>query len=85
MYPGGPEDQTGILLRELFRKSSLLQRSADADERCGASLLCSLDYRVAVAGEGRVREVAVAVDEGFHAAAVRGYLRSIQMSTGAAM
>ena len=82
---GGPGDDAWILEGELFGVASLVERGADANECVGASVLGSLDYRVAVAGEGRVREVAVAVDEFFHADAARGYLCSIQMSTGLAM
>jgi len=80
-----PGDEAGVLVGELFGVASLVERGADADECSGAGLLSALDYRVAVAGEGRVREVAVAVDEGFHADAARGYLRSIQRSTGLAI
>ena len=81
-----PGDESRILAGELFRFVRLLDRGADANECGGASLLGALDYRVAVAGEGRVREVTVAVDEGdFHAAVARGYFRSIQRRTGLAM
>lgn len=81
----GPGDEAGVLVGKLLGFASLVERGADADEGSGASVFRSLDYRVAVAGEGRVREVAVAVDEGFHAAAARGYLRSIQRRTGLAI
>ncbi len=57
---------------------------ADADDRSRARLAGARDYRVAVAGERRVREVGVAVDEDRRASVRRGHLRSIQRSTGAA-
>ena len=57
---------------------------ADADDRSRARLAGAGDYRVAVAGERRVREVGVAVDEDRRASVRRGHLRSIQRSTGAA-
>ena len=86
---GGPGDEAWIFEGELLGVVRLVERGADADECSGASMFGSLDYRRAVAGEGRVREVAVAVDEGFdeifHADVARGYLCSIQMSTGLAM
>lgn len=58
---------------------------SDADYRAGARLACPLDYLVAVAGERRVGEVRVAVDEVWNADVLRGHLRSIQSRTGLAM
>ncbi len=57
---------------------------ADADDRPGTGEARPLDYRVAVAGERRVGEVRVAVDEVWNAVVLRGHLRSIQRSTGLA-
>jgi hypothetical protein len=58
---------------------------SDADYRAGARVARPLDYLAAVAGERRVGEVRVAVDEGWNADVLRGHFRSIQSSTGAAM
>ena len=58
---------------------------SDADYRAGASAARPLDYLVAVAGERRVGEVRVAVDEVWNADVLRGHLRSIQSRTGLAM
>lgn len=56
----------------------------DADYRAGPGDTGPLDYLVAVAGERRVGEVRVAVDEVWNAVVPRGHLRSIQRSTGLA-
>jgi hypothetical protein len=56
----------------------------DADYRAGPGDAGPLDYLVAVAGERRVGEVRVAVDEVWNAVVLRGHLRSIQRSTGLA-
>jgi len=77
-------DEARIRTGQLLGVCRLRDRGADAHECTGACLCRALNYRVAVVGEGRVCEVAVAVDELFHAVA-RGYLRSIQRSTGPAM
>lgn len=57
---------------------------SDADYRAGPGDSGPLDYLVAVAGERRVGEVRVAVDEVWNAVVLRGHLRSIQRSTGLA-
>ena len=57
----------------------------DTDYRAGPGEAGPLDYLVAVAGERRVGEVRVAVDEVWNAVVLRGHLRSIQRSTGLAM
>jgi hypothetical protein len=57
---------------------------SDADDREGPGDAGPLDYLVAVAGERRVGEVRVAVDEVWNAVVLRGHLRSIQRSTGLA-
>lgn len=77
-------DEAWICRSDPGRFASLLDGSADADDGRRARITGARDYRVAVAGERCVREVGVAVDEGFHAALARGYFRSIQMSTGPA-
>ena len=57
----------------------------DTDYRAGPGQAGPVDYLVAVAGERRVGEVRVAVDEVWNAVVLRGHLRSIQRSTGLAM
>ena len=64
---------------------SLAAARPDADYRAGPGDAGPLDYLVAVAGERRVGEVRVAVDEVWNAVVLRGHLRSIQRSTGLAM
>jgi hypothetical protein len=78
------EHETGIRGRVLSGECRCLERLAYADDGRRARIAGAGDYRVAVAGEGRVREVGVAVDEDLRAPAWRGHLRSIQRSTGAA-
>lgn len=80
-------DEAGMLSRDPGRIPALLDAGANADYRCGASISRATYYRVAVTGEGLVREVGVAVDEACHTGAptLRGYLCSIQRSTGPAM
>jgi hypothetical protein len=56
----------------------------DADYGAGPGDAGPLDYLVAVAGERRVGEVRVAVDEVWNAAVLRGHLRSIHSNTGLA-
>jgi len=75
------------ILRRVFRRErSRLQRLPDADDSRRARFAGACDYRVAVAGERRVGEVGMAVDEDLRTPPVlRGHLRSIQRSTGAAM
>jgi len=57
------ENETRIFDREFSCESRHLERLSDADDRRRARIAGAGDYRVAVAGEGRVREVGVAVDE----------------------
>jgi len=66
------------------REGRNLERLADADDSCRARIAGAGDYRVAVAVERRVCEVGVTVDEDWRALVLRGHLRSIQRSTGAA-
>jgi hypothetical protein len=63
MDTGGREHQTRILRRAFSRESRHLERLTDANDGRRARVAGAGDYRVAVAGEGRVREVGVAVDE----------------------
>ena len=80
------EYKTRILRRVLSRQRRCLQRFSDADDSRRARVAGACDYRVAVAGERRVGEVGMAVDEDLRTPPVlRGHLRSIQRSTGAAM
>jgi len=61
-----------------------LERLTNADDRARARGSGARDYGVAVAGERRVREVGVAVDEDVRVPVLRGHLRSIQRRIGAA-
>ena len=63
MDSGGREDEPGIFRRALGSHCRGCERLPDADDRQRARVAGARDYRVAVAGEGRVREVGVAVDE----------------------
>ena len=63
MYSGSGKDEPGIVRRALGGDRRRRERLPDADDRQRARLAGARDYRVAVAGEGRVREVGVAVDE----------------------
>jgi hypothetical protein len=64
MNSGGREHESGIGRGVLRGDSRRRERFPDADDRKRARLAGARDYRVAVAAEGRVREVGVAVDEG---------------------
>ena len=63
MDSSGRKDEPGILRRALGSHCRRRERFPDADDRQRARNAGARDYRVAVAGEGRVREVGVAVDE----------------------
>lgn len=63
MDAGGRKNESGICRRELGRDGRGPERLSDADDRQRARGAGAGDYRVAVAAEGRVREVGVAVDE----------------------
>ena len=84
MDSGGREHKTRIVGCVFSRERRCLQRLSDADDSRRARIAGAGDYRVAVTGERRVREVGVAVDEDGRALVLRGHLRSIQRSTGAA-
>ena len=84
MDAGGGEYEAGILSRARRGDRRGIDRFADADDRQSARSAGASDYLAAVAGERRVREVGVAVDEDCRAPVWRGHLRSIQRSTGAA-
>ena len=86
MDSGGREYEIRIVARALRCYRCGGKRLPNADYRDRARIAGARDYRVAVAGERRVREVGVAVDEDGRAPppALRGHLRSIQSSTGAA-
>ena len=60
---GGGEDKAGILPRAANCYRCSRERLSDANDRDRARIAGAGDYRVAVAGERRVREVGVAVDE----------------------
>jgi len=83
-------DEAGVTAREccsIARCSENIGRAAagtDADYCAGPRDAGPLDYLVAVAGERRVGEVRVAVDEVWNAAILRGHLRSIHSNTGLA-
>jgi len=80
----GGEHEAIVVGGEPRRDFRCLERLANADDRERARGPGARDYGVAVAGERRVREVGVAVDEDVRAPVSRGHLRSIQSSTGAA-
>ena len=73
-----------ILCRVFSRERRCVQRLPDADDSRRARIAGARDYLAAVAVERRVCEVGMAVDEGGRAPVLRGHLRSIQRSTGAA-
>ncbi len=81
---GGCENEPRVLSRARGGDRRRIDRLTDADDRQCARLAGAGDYLPAVAGERRVREVGVAVDEDCRALVWRGHLRSIQSSTGAA-
>ena len=63
MNPGGRKHESRIVRRDLGGNRRRREGLPDADDRERARIAGARDYRVAVAGEGRVREVGVAVDE----------------------
>jgi hypothetical protein len=63
MDSGGRKHEPWIVRREPGRDRRRSERFSDADDRSRARDAGARDYRVAVAGECRVREVGVAVDE----------------------
>ena len=79
---GCGENEPGIVGGEPRGDSGGRQRLTDADYAQRARRAGARDYRVAVAGERRVREVGVAVDEDGRALVLRGHLRSIQSRIG---
>jgi hypothetical protein len=84
MDSSGREHEAGILGCVLTRERRGLQRLPDADDGRSARIAGAGDYLAAVAGERRVCEVGMAVDEDGRVPVLRGHLRSIQRSTGAA-
>ncbi len=90
MNSGRMRDVAAVIARQrcrIARGSENISRSAarsDADYCAGPGDAGPLDYLVAVAGERRVGEVRVAVDEVWNAAVLRGHLRSIHNNTGLA-
>src|SRR3954467_11143532 len=84
MDAGGAEHEPRILQRAPRRDRRGGKRLTNADDRGRARIAGAGNYLVAVAGERRVREVGVAVDEDGRVLVLRGHLRSIQRSTGAA-
>ena len=57
------EDKARIADRDYSRERRYLERLSDADDSRRARIAGACDYRVAVAGERRVCEVGMAVDE----------------------
>jgi hypothetical protein len=57
------EDEAGVIRGDSRGNRGRIERLSDADNRRRARLAGAGDYRVAVAGERRVCEVGVAVDE----------------------
>ena len=81
---GGGEHEAAIFVAKLHRDHGRGERLTDTDNPLRARRAGARDYGVAVAGERRVREVGVAVDEDVRAPVLRGHLRSIQRRIGAA-
>jgi hypothetical protein len=63
MDSGSRKHEPWIVCSVLSRDRRCGERFPDADDRPRARFAGARDYRVAVAGERRVREVGVAVDE----------------------
>ena len=84
MHAGRREYEPGVVGAEFSGDAACLQRFTDTNNRQRARCAGARDYGVAVAGERRVREVGVAVDEDWRDPVLRGHVRSIQRSTGAA-
>jgi len=63
MNPSGGKDEAGIVGGDVAGGFGGRQRFANADDCNRARIAGAGDYVVAVAGERRVREVGVAVDE----------------------
>ena len=84
MNSGGGKHEPRVVRRILGSECRRGKRFPDADNCPRARIAGARDYRVAVAGERRVREVGVAVDEDCRTLVARGHLRSIQRRTGAA-
>jgi hypothetical protein len=84
MNTGRSEDEAGVLCCVARRSGGRGERFTDTYYRDRARIAGAGNYLVAVAGERRVREVGVAVDEDRRVSVLRGQLRSIQRRTGAA-
>jgi hypothetical protein len=84
MDAGRRENIAGIFSGALGSDRGCTKRLTDADDGDRPRNAGAGYYLVAVAGERRVREVGVAVDEDRRASVLRGHLRSIQRRTGAA-
>ena len=84
MDAGSSEHKAPIVVCESSGQGRRQQRLTDADDRLRARIAGAGNYLVAVAVERRVREVGVAVDEDVRVPVLRGHLRSIQRSIGAA-
>lgn len=84
MYSGGVENEARMGAGDPRSTGGRFERLADADDSLRARFAGASDYRVAVAFEGRVREVGVAVDEDCLPSVRRGHFRSIHRRIGAA-
>ena len=82
MDTGSGEHELRIRGRAVGGQPGCRQGFTDADDGRGARIAGAGDYLAAVAGERRVREVGVAVDEDRRLSVLRGHFRSIQRSTG---
>ena len=87
MNPSRKRDKARMRFRNPGRATRLLDGRTDADYSMGARIAGAGDYGLAVAVEGLVRKVGVAVEEVFHTgpAFLRGYLFSIHSRTGPAI
>ena len=84
MNARGGENEIGVFVGKAHRAGRGVDRLPNANQRRCARFAGAGNYRVAVTGERRVREVGVAVDEDCRAPVFRGHLRSIQRRIGAA-
>ena len=84
VHPRGRKNETRLGLRYSRGGGRRGERLADADDSLSTSGAGPGDYLVAVAVEGRFREVGVAVDEDDLPSVLRGHFRSIHRRMGAA-
>ncbi len=84
MHAGRPVDESFAFAGKSFGGIAGIENRADADDTLSARRTGAFNYRVAVAVEGFVAEVRVAVEEREPVVVGRGHLRSIQRRIGPA-